>query len=296
MPGGLSRGAVLALVGIVLLLISTPPAGAQVGVPCDPDIRTDNPACGPRVCRRFGGTCGPFGTLNWACQDSAASDRATAPAPAGCDLVCSGSTGACETGVPCNVTTECLDGEDCWDGVCTPLDAVPAPPPPDDGPECEIDANCGAGRLCVDQQCVTGDCRGDWQCRTDEVCLGNQCSPRCAEDETWVPNPIGSPPIPLGRCQETADLLSCCYDSASRFEACREPARRCPVNQACSPIGVCYDICGDGPCPGSLPERPEAIPPPGRWPELIGPAPAPAGRAPILWRDRERAPSPRPSK
>jgi hypothetical protein len=249
-------------------------AQAPEGIACDPDVRVRNPACtagnGVRpLCRRFGGSCGPFGILNWACLDDPSSNRATAPSTAGCDLICSGSTGVCEDRVIlCNVDLECRNEEQCLDGVCTFVGAQPPPPPP---PGCTRDGQCGSGEICLSGGCVLGECRGDWECRTDERCINHRCGARCPEGQTWVPNPIGNPPIPLGRCQSNDELIQCCYRSRPPFPICRVGTEVCPVDHVCSPLGVCYSICGHGPCPGELPRLPDRIPSPDQWPDLARP-------------------------
>jgi hypothetical protein len=277
-----------------LLIGFSSPGFSGHGIACDPGIRSDNTVCPNGNCRRIGGSCGPFGWANWLCLDGPTRSTQTALG-LGCASLCTGSTGLCETNVtPCNTTFECDPREICLDGVCSVAgDCVvdsecadgqicrgrscvtPQPPEP---PECQTDADCGGNQLCLSQQCVLGDCRGDFECRTDEACINNQCGSRCPEGETWVPNPIGYPAIPLGRCQADDSLVGCCYNNGNPYTACRigVGAYGCPVNFVCSTTNVCYSICGSQPCPSELPRLPRNILPPDQWERLL-PAGPPTG-------------------
>ncbi len=278
---------VVVLMAFIAVWLLPAIASAQVGISCNPDLVPSDPTCPGPDCVRVSGSCGPFGSLNWLCI----ADHRSRDVPLGgrslCASICSDSVGLCRTDTTfCNSDFDCDPRESCLIGVCSVGGCVSdddctgneacisnscrEPPPPPE-PECTTDAQCGADAICLGEQCVLGDCRGDFECRTDEVCAQNKCTSRCPEGETWVPNPIGYPPIPLGRCQADETLVQCCYDDGNPLTPCPAGAGDCPVNFVCSTNNLCYSICGDGPCPGELPQRSRLIPPPDRWPDLVRP-------------------------
>lgn len=257
-----------------------------VDIACDPNIRNDNQICPNGKCRRLGGSCGWSGSFDWMCIDNPDRTISTAPGPGVfCAGLCSNSVGACETNVrPCNGNNECDNRESCIGGVCSVGECSQSsdcdggeicasfrtcvPPPP---PECSVDTDCQSDELCFGERCVLGNCRGDFECRTDERCQNNQCTSRCPAGETWVPNPIGYPPIPLGRCQPDGSLIACCQTDNLPLSTvpCPIGATSCPVGFSCASTSVCFDICGAGPCPGELPQRPRGVPSPDKWQDLV---------------------------
>src|SRR5690606_26498997 len=60
-----------------------------------------------------------------------------------------------------NTCVECLEDNDCRDGLqCDPATNTCN--------ECNVDADCGRGEICVDLQCVP--------CDTSDSCAGNSCN------------------------------------------------------------------------------------------------------------------------
>lgn len=253
-------------------------------IDCDPNIRNDNQTCPNGKCRRLGGSCGWFGSLNWMCIDNPNRTESTALGPGFCAGLCANSRGACETNIsPCNADIDCDNRESCLNGVCSVGECLQSsdcdggeicsrntcnPPPP---PECSVDTDCQSDELCFGGQCVLSNCRGDFECRTDERCQNNQCTSRCPAGQTWVPNPIGYPPIPLGRCQPDGSLIDCCRTNGLPLGLTKCPigTTSCPVGFLCASTSVCFNICGAGPCPDELPQRPREVPSPDKWWELV---------------------------
>ncbi len=69
------------------------------------------------------------------------------------------------------------DGPVCGDGVCDEGELGACAEDCAVGSKCEVDADCGAGRLCIDAACIEGDCRQNEDCPSaGHTCVGNQCT------------------------------------------------------------------------------------------------------------------------
>jgi Cys-rich repeat protein len=195
----------------------------------------------------------------------------------GCDSLSLCLNGVCQTslGQPCNDTAGCLRGGrnlTCSNGVCTPF-----------VPQCTQDSQCGAGRLCIDGQCLAGFCRNNTQCGDRQVCGSDsrcrtvQCTTasHCAADQYCNPNTnMCVARCPSGQAfvrSNTQPVCSACVDP-------RAPHFR-PIAQGGCPLGM---IAADGFCiadcrpkpPAKLgPKDPAGI---GIVPGNLPPAPQPA--------------------
>lgn len=152
------------------------------------------PECGDDAPCPTGQIC-----LAGACEIRAC--RWTPDCPAGrCD------SGHC-TPEPCEMLGDMPPPEDCSDGrgepARCPHDAEPRsdracavlnrrPPLPPDDAVCAVDADCGAGRACVEGLCLPlprPRCHGDADCGLSTVCLNGECTPMlCLTDLDCPPD------------------------------------------------------------------------------------------------------------
>jgi Cys-rich repeat protein len=154
--------------------------------------------------------------------------------------------GVCvEAPVPaCSDAAPCASGAVCVEGACVPVDET-----------CQFNFECGAGRLCVNQQCVEG-CAADADCPRGQTC--DEASAVC----------VAVPPM-TGACTNDAAcganrvcLDSVCVDACTTDAACGEgrycsggvcridtrPRPFCTSNSDCAPGrpcigGVCRTPC-----------------------------------------------------
>ncbi len=187
------------------------------------------------------------------------------------DADCSGKT-VCRSGVcisvvsECREDDECTDGEICLSGQCR--DAL-----------CETDCDCTTGRSCQSGRCLLDSdvCENDEDCEDGEICQIDDLETcnrgRC--DVKQCQNSDDCPDGELcfdGSCRESDCMwtLDCgsddqfCRDllcqsltcvnhwDCEESQVCRQgtcetiecSARRCPMNSACSPEGIClYEGC-----------------------------------------------------
>lgn len=106
---------------------------------CRPDCRLPGNSCGQTPCNALSGQCGCTGSEE--CGDQACLRTGSCGR---CDAV---DALACGLGRRCNAAGSC----ETFDG------GVPA---------CSSSAECGAGRVCVGQVCIRGDCAGPNDCAT----------------------------------------------------------------------------------------------------------------------------------
>ena len=146
--------------------------------------------------------------------------------------------------VECNVDDDCDAGEVCVDNACVP------------DVECNVDDDCDAGEVCVDNACVPDvECNVDDDCDAGDICVDNEC--------------VSDPDIfcDEGLCSEDADLKETCEDVfllclggepneeqciGVALLVCQEPG--CGINDVCDAGEICVDgECvpdegGDDPC------------------------------------------------
>ena len=190
----------------------------------------------------------------------------------------------------CDETLECPEGKVCLNGVCVPGEQeqrqslpedeeIPvgdwtSPPAPADQSTgyCRVDAQCDAGELCIDGQCVRDPCSGvtcgeDQECRTEcrptqsacdgvdcpdvlEHCLGGGCAPSCFLDPCTEGDGCVSGDAcdtETGECDgKTNCLLGECVPS--EVTTCQEGDTFCPSGTQCIVECVPKDPCKPNPC------------------------------------------------
>jgi len=114
-----------------------------------------------------------------------------------------------------------------------------------DGPECEIDQDCGIGEVCTDNVCVPDvECSVDQDCSAGEICAGNVCVPdvECTFDQDCSAGEI---------CIRNACVpdVECIFDQdCSAGEICTSnvctPEAECHFNLDCDVGEICVDqVC-----------------------------------------------------
>ncbi len=172
--------------------------------------------------------------------------------------------GVCVPGsVPaCDATRSCAGGAVCVEGACVAPEAT-----------CQFNFECGAGRLCVNQQCVqgctadagcpagqtcdepsgacvavppaTGECAADAACGTGGVCLDSTCYDACTADAGCGAGRYCSAGIcridtrPRPFCTGNAD---CAPGRPCIGGVCRTP---CDSSATCAMFDVQFSFCGD---------------------------------------------------
>ena len=142
-----------------------------------------------------------------------------------------------DTGCDCSETGVCSEGLTCVDGECRVTDDL-----------CRFNAECGAGRVCVNGSCTIGSCSSaEVDCPTGQMCEGDIC--------------VDIPPV-TGECENNAECGEgrICIDS-SCFDGCRDDAEcgagrycnenKCEVDdrpQRCGGNDECRFSCIDGVC------------------------------------------------
>lgn len=165
-------------------------------------------------------------------RESGSPTGACAPCPetpCGAGLSCVGGVCRPPANPACDATRPCSAPEVCVDGECREPEEV-----------CQFNAECGMGRICVNQRCTT-------ECDASRLCpSGSSCDNGfCIED---VP--------PVTDCNETTNRCASgqiCIEGAC-WTACGASAP-CGAGRYCGPDGRCrYDdrpqpTCGEGrPC------------------------------------------------
>jgi Cys-rich repeat protein len=190
----------------------------------------------------------------------------------GCDSLSLCLNGVCQTslGQPCNDTAGCLRGGrnlKCENGVCNPV-----------VPQCAQDSQCGAGRLCIAGQCLTGFCRSNTQCGDRQVCGSDsrcrtvQCTTasHCAADQYCNPN-IN---MCVARCPAGQQFVR--SNTTPQCTACVDPSklqvRVCGAGMV-EAGGFCIQDCRPKLAPRAGPKDPAGI---GIVPGNLPPAPQPA--------------------
>jgi peptidoglycan-associated lipoprotein len=76
----------------------------------------------------------------------------------------------------CKAKPECASNDDCKGAsVCEKGACVAAPK------TCQIDQECGEGKICKDKVCAAPDCAADQDCGADQACQDQRCVPLQAE-------------------------------------------------------------------------------------------------------------------
>jgi hypothetical protein len=137
----------------------------------------------------------------------------------------------------------CDEGEVCSEfGSCIPGDLT-CPTDADGVPqiECNDDPDCAAcdpdHQVCAAGVCVA--CREDLTdaCASTEVCLGNECVPKCPEECTTNAE--------CGNCgTETTEAHACHDRKCAECTNLGSTPVGCPENEYCTDQGVCVPICG----------------------------------------------------
>lgn len=140
--------------------------------------------------------------------------------------------GSCVPAPPtgqCNNADDCVGDELCIEGVCT-----------DPNEACEFDFQCGAGKSCVNGECVIIGCGSNNDCPNGSTCSTGFCLP--------TPN----------QCTTSADCSNGDLCVGGRCLAdCRDNAAACSALEVCGTDGFCRpDVApsafcsGDGDCAG----------------------------------------------
>lgn len=148
-----------------------PPAEICDGADTDCNGIVDDVEGAGAPCTAGQGACARDGVT--ACVDGALACDAT-PGEAGEEICANGVDDDCSGEVDeapcldiCPDDDACGEGRLCIDGECVPGD-------------CRADGECAAGALCIDNTCTEADCRIDGDCPPGEACIGLACAPRPA--------------------------------------------------------------------------------------------------------------------
>ncbi len=210
------------------------------------------PTANSCICSTSADCTGDLVCIDGECRNGCHYDPATqtSDCPSGQSCV----DGACRTNptqVGCDATHPCATGSSCIAGACVP-----------DTQTCRFNTECGAGRICVNQQCTdacgaTNPCQGSATCGADGYCheiippvTGCSTSDDCDAGETCVD----------GRCFAGCTVDSDCpegdYCDAGicRLDTrvdpgCGTPGRMCAAGSVCR-NGACRSPCStDAECP-----------------------------------------------
>lgn len=122
----------------------------------------------------------------------------------------------------CQVDTDCVGGQVCWQDRCWPV--------------CAGDEDCGDAERCVDSRCMPEDCEGV-DCPQDQSCHFGECHPNC---QTGSDCDEGLACVE-GACVDPCDGVECSADETCYRGECFE---------ACGPEAPCEsdEMCRQGRC------------------------------------------------
>lgn len=155
-------------------------------------------------------------------------------------------TGTKTGGQDCSDLCECTDFLTCTNGKCT---AEPT--------GCKADAECKQpGELCINDKCISGDCRTDNDCTGDDTCVDYECTPpECStsddctdsakpicSDNQCIAKPGGNKLGENQKCKTDADCkvgMVCILDDKI-YTTCEFTL--CKTQADCAPGSDCEDI------------------------------------------------------
>ena len=161
--------------------------------------------------------------------------------------------------VDCETDADCMEGEVCIDLICMP-DLM-----------CEADEDCLEGEICVEGMCmpdVEPVCETDDDCLEGEICVEGECvpdmppecDPACGEGETCVDGacvPMGGDDSCYGMCGGQAANCYCDDACFGYGDCCEDICDACPeLGECCAPMCDGKE-CGDDGCGGSCRGCPE---------------------------------------
>lgn len=152
---------------------------------------------------------------NGACKDSDLCTGDTSCAAAGAGFVCD-ARGTCVPGPP--GPKACTEGAGCDEGFCVDGSCGACVGDCGGGKTCQLAVHCGAGRACLDGQCVN-KCQTKADCGSAQVCVNGTCrlpASSCTKDTE------------CGSAQVCANGV--CYVDCSTSGTCTNPADVCSAD------------------------------------------------------------------
>ncbi len=130
--------------------------------------------------------------------------------------------------------------------------------------ECDIDTPCEFGQTCIEGQCESAVCATSAQCRMEEHCKNQRCTPGCADDSDCLTGDVCEEQFgtcKAERCESTE--VDCSYrefcdtTTGQCYDAGEQYCKPCDRDDQCGEGNECWNHhcgvdCSTNPCPAGF--------------------------------------------